>query len=85
MRFLDVPHRIRCSVHFSPLTCCPQFVSVAQQSLCVVSVRSTPLQLRCVSHVTDRTATAVLAQGSSLSVIKKHHGSGAWFVDQECW
>ena len=48
---------------------------VAQQS-CVVSVKSTHLQLRCVAHVTDNTAEAVLAKGSSLETERCEQGIG---------
>ena len=86
MRFLCVPDSLHCSLHVSSVACCPQLF-VAQQSLCVVDPHlSAPL----CSTVTDKTATAALAQGSS-PCVKKHImvaelqsvGIGAlWFLNQ---
>ena len=84
VRFLVVPKYILCSVHLSLVACCPQSVCCTV-FVCVVSVRSTLLQLRCVEHVTDKTATALLAHRSSLFVMKTHHGGGVGFVNKKCW
>ena len=76
-RFLYVPDSILCSVHLSSVACYPLFDCCTDRStLCNSSV---------LAHVSDKTAAAALALGSSLCVIKFRHGSGAWFVNQECW
>ena len=72
MRFLYVPDSFPCSLHLSSVACRPQLF-VAQQSLCVVSIGFHTIQLQLCSTLTNKTATAVLAQGSSLCVIKTHH------------
>ena len=68
MRFLYVPDNIPCSLHVSSVACCFQLY-VAQQFLCVVDPVS--FCTMCCT-LTDKTATVVLAQGSSLCDIKKH-------------
>ena len=73
--FLCVPVCVLCSVHLS-------LVCLLHSSLCVGrSTPSTPL----LAHVTAKTATAVVVQGSSLCFIRTHYGRGRGFVNQKCW
>ena len=62
-------------------SCCQFFQS---PQLCLSA--STLSNFSCVALKTDKTATAVFGSRPSSCVIKKHHhGSGAWFVNQDCW
>ena len=60
---------------------CYVFESSIRIHSCVGRFHIFQLQLCCT--VTHRTATAVVASGSSLSVIRTHHGCRAhWFVNR---
>ena len=77
MRFLHVPDNTVFAVHLSSVACCLQlFLCCA-----AVSLRGrSSFQLHICCALTDKTATAVLGQGSSLCVMKTHPGSGTLFV-----
>ena len=69
-----------CSFDFC---CMLSSVRLLHRSLSVVVDPHVPALL--MTHVTDKTATAVQTDGPSLCVVKPHHGGGPWFVNQECW